>query len=253
MQITCLQRSVVFALAVSTLSLAQPPAAPNWSVITTARIRPEFRAEWEAMQKEITAAYKKGGAPFRVVTQTIMGDLMEYTSIVPLGKWAEMDDPSPIEKALGAPGSQRLLKRAGAYLTGADRVSSLALHDISIETPMADPGQFVAITRYRLVTGKGAEFTEYMKNDYIPAMRKAEIANLWLSQTVFGGDPNERVMIRFMHSLAEIDAGPPSRKALGAEGAARLAAKQNGIIAAARYSIVRVRPDLSAMPPPPKP
>jgi len=253
MQLTCLQRSVVFALAVSTLSLAQPPAAPDWSVITTVRIRPEFRTEYEAIQKEITAAYKKGGAPYRVVTQTILGDLMEYTSIVPLGKFAEMDGPLPTEKALGVAGSQRLLKRVGGYLTGGDRVTSLALHDLSIETPMADPGQFVQVTRLRLVTGKGADFTEYMKNDYLPAMRKAEIANLWISQTVFGGDPNERVMIRFMHSLAEIDAGPPARKALGVEGAARLTARQNGIIAAARYSVVRVRPDLSAMPPPPKP
>ncbi len=253
MQVSCLQRSVVFALAASTLSLAQPQAAPDWAVITTVRIRPESRAEFEAMQKEITAAYKKGGAPYRVVTQTIFGDLMEYTSIVPLAKFADMDGPSPLDKALGAAGSQRLLKRAGAYLTGVDRVSSLALHSLSIETPMADPGQFVHITTFRLVTGKGAEFTEYMKNEYIPAMRKAEIANLWLSQPIFGGDPNERVMIRFMHSLAEIDAGPPTRKALGVEGAARLGAKQNGIIATTHFSVVRVRPDLSAMPPPPKP
>ena len=31
----------------------------------------------------------------------MMGDLFEYVSVVPLAKFADMDGPSPVERALG--------------------------------------------------------------------------------------------------------------------------------------------------------
>jgi len=87
-----------------------------------------------------------------------------------------------------------------------------------------------------------------MKNEYLPAMRKADVANLWVSQVTFGGDPNDRVMVRPMHKLAEIDAGPPIRKALGVEGAQLLAIKMAGIVESTHHSINKLRLDLSNMP-----
>ena len=238
--------------AMPSISMGQAQSSPQWSVITTTQIKPEFRQEYEAIQKEITAAYKKAGAPSRLVVQTIIGDLDEYVSIAPLGKFGEMDGPSILAKALGDAGEQRLLHRIGAYLLGAHRVTSIALNDISIRTPMADPGAFAHVTFLRLAPGKGADFAAYMKDDYIPAMRKADVANLWLSQTVFGGNPNERVIVRPMHKLAEIDLGPLTTRALGLEGARQLMAKQNGIVESVHYTIVRVRPDLSLIPAPPE-
>lgn len=59
--------------------------------MTTFHIKPDFRTEFEASQKEITAAYKKAGVAYRVVVQTMFGDLMEYTSIAPIANFAESD------------------------------------------------------------------------------------------------------------------------------------------------------------------
>jgi hypothetical protein len=242
---------LALTLAMPCISTGQTEPSPEWSVVTQTQIKPEFRAEYEAAQKEISAAYKKAGVS-RLVVQTMLGDLEEYVSIVPLGKFAEMDGPPVMEKAMGAAPSQQLLRKISGYLLGAHRITMMALSDISIRTP-GDPGEYALVMSWRLAPGKAADFTAFMKNDYLPAMHKADVANLWVNQTIFGGDPNERVLVRPMHKLAEIDAGPPARKALGAEGARLLAVKQAGIVEATHYTISRLRIDLSNLPAPEKP
>ena len=240
---------LALTLALPCISSGQTDKSPEWSVITIVQIKPEFRAEYEGVQKEISAAYKKAGVQ-RLVGQTLLGDLEEYFSFTQLGKFAEMDGPTLLEKTIGAAASQQLLKRGGGYLVSAHRFTAMALNDISIQTP-GDPGEYAQITTLELAPGKGPEFATFMKNDYLPAMRKADVANLYVSQVVFGGDPNERVMVRPMHKLAEIDAGPPTRKALGAEGAQLLVLKMSSMVRSVHYTISRIRLDLSNMAPPP--
>ncbi len=242
---------LALALAMPCISTAQTDASPEWSVITFVQIKPEFRVEYEAAQKEISAAYKKAGEQ-RVVVQTLLGDLAEYVSITRLGKFAEMDGPSVMEKVMGAAPSQQLLRKVGGYLLGAHRITTMTLNDISIQTP-GDIGEYALVMTWRLAPGKGADFTSFMKNDYLPAMRKADVANLWVSQPIFGGESNERVVVRPMHKLAEIDAGPPTRKALGVQGAQLLAIRQAAIIESTHYTVSRFRFDLSNLAMPEKP
>src|SRR5260370_32119286 len=103
-------------IAIPSISTGQTAPSPEWSVITSTQIKPEFRLEFEAVQNEITAPYKKAGVPYRYVVQTILGDLEEYVSIAPISKLAEMDGPSPLVKAPGDAGSQRLLRKIGGAI-----------------------------------------------------------------------------------------------------------------------------------------
>jgi hypothetical protein len=244
----------VLTLTLSLPGFAQTTSAvPAWSVVTTTQIKPEFRQEYEAAQKELSAAYKKAGAPSRIVIQTMLGDVAEYISIVPITKLADLDGPTPLVKAIGEAGSQRLLKRAGGYLVAVHRSTDLAMPEISINTPMENPGEYAQVMIMRLFPGKAADFVTFMKDDYVPAAKKADVANLWVSRPIFGGDLNDRVVVRPLHKMAELDGGPLMRKALGEEGARRLGEKQSTIVQSTTYRIVRVRPDLSLMPPaPPK-
>lgn len=242
---------LALTLSVQSTSNAQTQPAPsNWQVVTTFHIKPDYRTEFEATQKEVTAAYKKAGVPYRVVVQTMFGDLMEYTSVAPITKFAEWDGPNVLVKALGDAGSQRLLKRSGAYLLSVQRVGVLGLDDISIQTP-GDPGEYIHVQTFHLRPGKGADFAAFMKSDYLPALRKAEVGNAWMNEPVFGGNTNDRVMVMPMHKLAELDAGPAVRKALGVEGARALAVKQAEIVGSVSHMVGHIRTDLSLMPPPP--
>ncbi len=245
---------LALALAIPTISTGQiTPPPQQWSTVTSTQIKPEFRTEYEAVQKEITAAYKKAGVPYRLVVQTLYGDINEYVSIAPLGKFADLDGPSVLVKTLGDAASQKLLKRITGYVLSMHRVTDLAMPDVSIETP-GDPGEYAHVAVYHILPGKGAAFTSFLKSDYLPAMKKAGVANLWVSRPIFGGDLDDRVLVRPLHKLAELDAGPLTTKALGPEGAQKLGALQATIVGSVHYSIVRIRTDLSLLPAaPPKP
>ena len=239
------------ALVVPMVSTAQTAPPQQWSTVTSTQIKPEFRAEYEALQKEITAAYKKAGVPYRMVVQGLYGDMNEYVSIAPLAKFADLDGPTVLVKALGDASAQKMLKRITAYTQSMHRVAELDMPDISIETA-GDPGEYVEVLVYRLFPGKGDAFVNLMKSDYVPAMKKAGITNLFVSRPIFGGDLNERVIVRPMHKLAELDGGPPTTKALGPEGARQLGIKQAAIVESVKISLMRIRTDLSLVPAPPK-
>jgi hypothetical protein len=212
-----------------------------------------MRTEFEGWQKQMTAAYKKAEVPSRIVLQTVMGDLFEYVTVTPLAKFADMDGPSPLERAVGKDEAATVLRKGGMYITSVRRIASLAINDLSIQTPMPAPAPYYVVTSMRLVPGKGPEFTAWMKDEYMPAMKKAELKNFWVSQSVFGGNPNERITVRPMKALGEIDAGPLATKALGAEGASKMMSHSAGVVESVQFSIVRFRPELSYELPSPAP
>ena len=225
----------------------EAPQTQQWSVVMFSTIKPESRQEWEALQKEVTAAYKKVGVTSRAVLQPVFGNLNEYISVTPLPKFAMMDGDGPLERALGAEGAAKLRRRISAHVINQHRVASLDVADLAIRTRTSEVLPYAMVTTYTLAPGKAQEFNDFMKNDYMPMLKKAEVANFWVSQTVFGG-AGERVTVRLMKKLGEIDDGPIARRTLGAEGARALAAKSTGITTSTRTMIVRYRPDLSYEP-----
>ncbi len=110
---------LTLALSVPLSLAAQDQPKPQWSVVTMTTIKPDARAEYEAWQKQITAAYKKAEVPSRTVVQTIMGDLFEYISLAPITKFADLDGATPVERALGKESAAALLAQGrGVYRFG---------------------------------------------------------------------------------------------------------------------------------------
>ena len=243
---------LVAALANVQTLIAQTESSPKWSLVTFTTIKPEMRVEYEAWQKQLTAAYKKAEVPSRTVLQTMMGNLFEYVSVVPLSKFADMDGASPVERALGKDQAAAFMRKGAAHLLSVNRVATLSMDDLSIRTE-SEPSPYAIVTVMRLLPGKVPEFSAWMKDEYLPAMKKAEVKNLWISQTVFGGDNLERVAVRPIKSMGEIDGGPVLTKALGAEEARKIAARRATLIDSSRLMILKYRPDLSyRMSPPTK-
>ena len=236
---------VTLALTSVPAGAAESTPAPEWSVVTVTTIKPDTRSEYEAWQKEITAAYKKAEVPSRAVLQTVMGNLLEYVSVYPLAHFADMDGPTPIERALGKEDAAGLMRKGSAYVTSVQRVASMALSDLSIRTKTSEANEYALVTSMHLGVGKESEFNAWMKNEYLPAMKKAEVKNFWVSQTMFGGDPNERILVRIMKNMGEFDGGPVLTRALGEEGARKLRARSAGIVDSVHFSVLHYRADLS--------
>ena len=128
----------------------------------------------------------------------------------------------------------------------------VSMDDLSIRTE-SEPAPYAIVTVMRLVPGKVQEFSTWMKDEYMPAMKKAEVKNLWVSQTVFGGNSLERVAVRPIKSMSEIDGGPVLTKALGAEEARKLGMRRATLVDSSQLLVLKYRPDLSyRMSPPTK-
>src|SRR5258708_12923974 len=110
----------------------------------------------------------------------MLGDLEEYVSIAPLGKFAEMDGPSPLVKALGDAGSQRILRKIGGSIMSAHRVTTLAMNNISIPTP-GDPGEFGQVTTMRIAPAKAADSTPFIKQHSLPTTPPTNVPHLSLA------------------------------------------------------------------------
>ena len=246
---------VVLPALVSIISWPAPaqdkaPKGPEWSYVSIYKIKPEKRAEFEAIQKEVSAAYKQAGVPFRVVWQTTFGDINEYVSAAPLANFAAMDAASPVVKALGVDKSADLLRRSAATVNGVTRVATINRVDLSTGAGPAGPPAYAVIMLTRVAPGRNLEYEAWLKSKYVPAFKKGG-GDYFVEQAIFGGGPDLYVAASPVPNMATIDAGPPTWKSVGVAGAAKMQAKMAGIITSTDLSISRFRAELSYFAAPP--
>src|SRR5712691_9541621 len=85
--------AAVLVASFSTVCLAQSDLQPNWTGSTTSKVKPEMREEFEAHVKLLMAAYKKAATPWFLTLETFAGDTSEYTTVVPVMKFGDLDGP----------------------------------------------------------------------------------------------------------------------------------------------------------------
>jgi len=241
--------TAVLAVTIPTVCTAQA-TAPTWLRFQTTRVRPEMRQDYEGYMKQIAAAYKKASVPFFVTYQNVAGDMTEYTSVLPLMKFAEMDSPPPLIKTLGEEAFGNLVRGAARSQISQNRYFSLAMNDLMINKGAPGPSTLWMLTRTFLNPGKFPEYEAWMKSDLKPALEKAGVTQLRVSRPIFGVPGGEVQTIRMLKDFAEIDAGPILQQKLGADAARALNAKTNGMVRATTTTIIRVRADLSYLPQP---
>ncbi len=214
----------------------------------TTRVKPDMRQEYEGYMKEISAAYKKGGAPFRVVFQNAFGDLNEFTSVTQIPNFAAMEQPSLLTKVMGEDNWAHLSRSLARCSIDSQRVGAQSRDDISIrKTPPATYG-YGLVSHTLIAPGHMADYESWLKSDYLPALKKAGVEDYWVNRTIFGGNFNEVTAVRWLKSTADLDGGPILNKAIGAEAAAKINAKAAPFIRSQRLVVIHVRADLSYYP-----
>jgi hypothetical protein len=238
--------TAVLAVSIPTVCMAQANG-PTWLRFQTTRVKPEMRQEYEGYMKQIAAAYKKTSVPFFITYQNVAGDMTEYTSVLPIMKFAEMDNPGPLLKVVGEDALANLGRSAARCEISAIRYYSLPMNDLMINKG-ASTGTVWMLTRTFLNQGKFPEYEAWLKNDWKPAMEKAGVTQVRVSRPIFGLPGGEIQTVRMLKDFAEIDAGPILNQKLGADAARALNAKTNGMVRATTNTLIRIRADLSNMP-----
>ena len=231
---------------------AQPPAQGQWLSVTMVSVKPEMMMEFQNLIKNDTnPALRKGGAKRRDVWQRTpaAGDAFEYIIVAPIDKLAQFDGPSPLEQGLGREGFAAWQAKASRLVTSVRRYVMRTRPDMSYEGKMTGPPKLAVVNSVYVAPGRSQDYENYIKNEYLPVIKQAQVAGYWVAETVFGGHANEFVTLTLRDNFADIDKGPVAVQVLGAEGARKLSQKlPAGTVARMERSLVRYVPELSIMP-----
>jgi hypothetical protein len=207
----------------------------------------EFKVE--ERKKQLAAAYKKAGQPVYAVLSSYSGNRNEYTTVTFVMKFGDLDNPSPIQKALGDEAFTNLVGAIARCVTSTTWYFSVPWDDVSIDKA-SSLGPYFLRTRVPIATGKNADYRAYVKNELRPVLEKGGVTWYRASAPTFGGPAGTVETMRMLKNLGEIDGGPIQTRVLGAAGAQALAAKVASLTRGpAQNTILRLRPELSLLPP----
>ncbi len=252
---------LILMAASSPQSVAQTPSStpqaaptPEFLSITVVSVKPEMMIEFQNFMKTITnPALKKGGLKWREVWQNTgaAGDAFEYVLVAPVGKLAEFDGPSALEKGLGPQGVPAWQAKAGSLVNSVRRFIIRTRPDLSFVPQRAGAPKLAVLHFVHIAPNRNNDYENYLKNDFVPVMKQAGVT-YQVSQTIFGGNANEYITLTMRDTFADLDKGPVLVQALGQEAAERLMQKMPmGTVVHLERSLARFVPELSIMPPTP--
>jgi hypothetical protein len=224
---------------------AQSDVQPRWTDSTTTKVKPEMRQEFEGYLKQLMAAYEKAGTPWFLTLENLAGDTTEYTTVVPVMKFGDLDGPSVVVRVLGEVGSEHLSRNIARCYTAQTRQYATPRTELEINKHDVPMGIYWVETSTLAAPGRMGDYLNWLQNEYRPALEKAGVAHFQVSQPIFGAVAGEIVTTRMLKNLAEIDGGPVLSKALDEEGARAVNAKSVPLVSSSNTRIVRVRTDLS--------
>ena len=234
-----------FFASYSSVCSAQSDSKPRWTHSTTTKVKPEMRQVFEGYLKQLMTAYKKGGTLWFLTRETFAGDTTEYTTVVPVMKFADLDGPSVIVIALGEGGWKRLSRDMARCYTAQTHQYATPQTELEINEANVPMGMYWVETTTLVAPGRMRDYLNWLQNDYRPALEKAGVAHFQVSQPIFGAEAGEIVTRRMLKNLGEIDGGTVLSKALNDEDARSVAAKGVALVSSSNTRIVRVRTDLS--------
>jgi hypothetical protein len=225
---------------------AAPPPTTRFQV-TVVRLKPDMVNEWLDLQKnEVVPAQKRGGVTTRTTLQTAVGNAFEYLIIIPFPAFAALDGQNAQQKALGTEEAARLAEKIRKCVLTQSTYLFNRRDDLTIPQ-----GNAVALRTalVRPLAGKQNEYLAYLKNDLLPAMKKAKDAGKIAGYTVnlrgAGAPTGELTTTTYYNTFAGIDAGNPAIGAVGQAAADALTAKGAALATTLQVMVRRRVADLS--------
>jgi hypothetical protein len=209
----------------------QPVPQVQRSTVNVVRVKPDMVDAWIDFQaKRTIPALKKAGVVQRDVYQSAYGPSFEFRLVTPLAKFADRDNPSPIERALGAAGAKEYQDANRRLIASQQTFVIQAVPDASYDPNPTAEYKILVLSLVHVASGRGADYVNFVKNDLLPVQKKGQVKRYLVNQVIFGGDANEYRTATYMDKFADLDAGAATVRVLGQEGAAKLGQKTAGIV-----------------------
>ena len=169
--------AAIVVAAIVAVSRAQAPAGPPQPRIQVAviQLKPDMMTTWEDLQKnEMIPAQKKAGLPWRhTIANGASGQGFTRVTLVPLANYAQLDMPGFIQRAVSAEANANYnAKLRPTIESQRTSIVTFQLND-SIMSNASAMQPLMVVQVFHTAPGKGAEFEASLKEDYLPAYKKA--------------------------------------------------------------------------------
>jgi antibiotic biosynthesis monooxygenase (ABM) superfamily enzyme len=234
---------------VLTLTAAMVCSIPAWAQrqpirrVLVSTVKPDRVADFEAAVKQYNEVYAKvpGVRPVAMF-QSLTGPY-QFVLVRDYDKWADLD-PGPVSKAIAANAElARINLRIGSCIESSTMIVEELQPDLSMPRP-AGPPDLIRVARSRVRPDKTAEFEAIIKDELLPAHRKAGSKSFSVRRVRFGGPTNDYYLSTRLDGWADI-AADSVRKAMGDEAYQRMVAKLTALTVERELNVYRYRADLS--------
>jgi hypothetical protein len=219
------------SVAAPALATAQPAAAPAASTryqVAVVRLKADMINEWLDLQRtEVVPALKKAGVKERQVWANSVGNGFEYTILTPFEKWALLDGPGPLVRALGDDGAARLNAKLRKCIEVQRTFMTNRVDDLNV----APPGNALVMRTVvrRIQPGKMQEYQGMYRSDILPGLKKAK-ADGKLAGSTFavrgaGAQTGEFTTTEYFNKFADLDGPAPLVAAIGQEAVNKINAR----------------------------
>ena len=222
-----------------------PPADKTelWQ-IQVYRVKSSNMAEFVSFIKhEMNPARIKGGMKRLDYWATLYGNTSELIAIEPMaGGYADIGQPTAINKALGDAAGGLFARFSRFY---EERLTYIVRYEPSLSFTSAKfqgKPDWAIFNVLELVPGQAKAYSDWRKNEFIPAAQQSIDLARWFAQMRLGGDlTNTYIELRPLSSPAELDV-PVSRDT---RMQAAIDKFPQGSNARQERRLVRYRPDIS--------
>lgn len=258
MQRKAIWTAVVFLL-LATLAVGQ--AQQDYLDVYTVQVRPEKRADFDAISKKMVAANRQNKGDTWLAMEAAYGPGDRVTFVSTRHSYAEADQGSgafmqALQKSFGKPGSEKLLQDYNQCVARSRSEFRRRRWDLSSNAPQDDAGMARLIGEARWLRtvvvhvkpGQAAGFEALLKDLKTAREKASSTQTVLVSQAIAGQEGTVFYVTTPQNSLAGFDAIPPMQQWLGEEGYNRFLKASGETVSDTETVINHFLPDLSNAP-----
>ena len=247
---TRLLTMLIGTAAMPATAAAQTPPQAQLVNVARVQVKPDRVQEWLDVEKQYSEAYKKGGGTFRYIYRNNAGDPFEFMVVSNVAKYATLDEKSAYAKGTSEAELSRMSARRNQCVQSVRTAYERTIPSLGIPTPAGTARKLMRVTRTTVRSGMDDQFLAIMKDEYVPALKKAGITSFLIRRVEWGGSRNVFTLMGRHDKFAELDEGSVLTKALGEAAATKLLAKLRQTIANSEYMLYTFVPESSYQPAP---
>jgi hypothetical protein len=251
--------TTIAALLLSALAFSQ--TAAQYLDIEVVQVKPEKRADFDAITKKMVAANRQNHGDNWLAMETVYGQGNRITFVSTRNSYADTEKASDVfysalEKAYGKAGvdkifqdfSQCVVNTRSELRRRRPDLSSNAPADAAAEAKLVGGSRWLRTVAVHVKPGQADALEGELKEMKAARERTSPPVTTLVSQSVAGQDGTIYYVTTFEDSMAGFDSIPSTQKVLGEEGYAKFVKMSGEAVERADSAINRFVPELSNAP-----